>query len=46
MYDAKSLRAAEFIDDAEIRASLEWAEQNKHNKALVEELLEKARQYL
>ena len=45
MYDAKSLRAAEFIDDAEIRASLEWAEQNKHNKALVEELLEKARQY-
>ena len=45
MYDAKSLRAEEFIDDAEIRASLEWAEQNKHNKALVEELLEKARQY-
>ena len=43
MYDMRSLKAEEFINDEEILATLEYAEQNKHNKALVEEILEKAR---
>lgn len=43
MYNAKSLKAEEFINDEEIRATLEYAEQNKNNRALIEEILEKAR---
>ena len=43
MYDVKSLKAEEFINDEEIKATLEYAEQNKHNKELIESLLEKAR---
>ena len=43
MYDMRSLKAEEFINDEEILATLEYAEQNKHNKALIEEILEKAR---
>lgn len=42
-YNPKSLKAEEFISDEEILATLEYAEQNKHNKELVEEILEKAR---
>ncbi|MBQ3065351.1 MAG: [Clostridia bacterium] len=42
-YDPKSLKAEEFINDAEIRATLEYAEANKHNAALIDEILEKAR---
>ena len=42
-YDVRSLKAEEFINDGEIRATLEYAEQNKHNRALIEEILEKAR---
>ena len=34
MYDVKSLKAEEFINDEEIKATLEYAEQNKHNKSL------------
>ena len=29
MYDPKSLKAEEFIDDTEIRETLEYAEKNK-----------------
>ena len=43
MYDVKSLKAEEFINHEEILETLEYAEQNKHNKALVEEILEKAK---
>ena len=42
-YDPKSMKAEEFINDAEIRATLAWAEENKHNLALIDEILEKAR---
>ena len=42
-YNPKSLKAEEFISDEEILATLEYAEQNKHNVELIEEILEKAR---
>lgn len=43
MYDPKSLRAEEFISDEEIRQSLDWAEKNKENKTLIDNILEKAK---
>ena len=43
IYDPKSLKAEEFINDGEIRATIEYAEQNKSNRALIEEILQKAR---
>jgi len=43
MYDVKSMKATEFIDDGEIRATLEYAEQNKNNLTLINEILDKAR---
>ncbi len=43
IYNPKSLKAEEFINDAEIRETLEYAEQNKNNVALIDEILEKAR---
>ena len=42
-YNPKSLRAEEFISDAEIRETLAYAEANKNNVALIDEILEKAR---
>ncbi|MBQ7863140.1 MAG: [Lachnospiraceae bacterium] len=42
-YNPKSMKAEEFINDAEIRATLEYAEANKRNVALIDEILEKAR---
>lgn len=42
-YDPKSLKAEEFINDEEIRATLAYAEENKNNTKLIEEILEKAR---
>ena len=42
-YNPKSLKAEEFIHDAEILETLEYAEQNKRNLALVDEILNKAR---
>ena len=42
-YDPKSLKAEEFIHDGEIRATLAYAEENKNNMALIEQILEKAR---
>ena len=41
-YDVKSLKAEDFINHEEILATLEYAEQNKHNKELIEEILAKA----
>ena len=42
-YDPKSLKAEEFINDAEILETLEYAQANKHNIPLINSLLEKAR---
>ena len=42
MYDPKSGIATEFIDDTEIRKSLEYAEKNKGNKELIDSILKKA----
>ena len=42
-YNPKSLKAEEFISDEEIRETLAYAEANKHNEALIDEILEKAR---
>ena len=42
-YDPKSLKAEEFIHDGEILDTIAYAEANKHNEALIDEILEKAR---
>ena len=42
-YNPKSLKAEEFISDKEIRETLKYAEENKNNMPLIEEILEKAR---
>lgn len=42
MYNSKSNIATEFIDDEEILATLEFADQNRENRILLEEILEKA----
>lgn len=44
IYNPKSLKAEEFISDAEIRETLEYAEKNKNNIPLVKSILEKARE--
>ena len=46
IYNPASLKAEEFISDAEIRETLAYAEANKHNLPLIEALLEKARMKL
>jgi 2-iminoacetate synthase len=43
MYNPKSMKAEEFIDDGEIKATLAYADENKDNLELVESILEKAR---
>ncbi len=42
-YNPKSLKAEEFIHDGEIRETLAYAEANKHNRELIDAILEKAR---
>ena len=42
-YNPRSLRAEEFINDAEIQETLAYAEANKENYELIDEILEKAR---
>ena len=42
-YDPKSLKAEEFINDQEILDTIAYAEANKRNVALIDEILEKAR---
>ena len=42
-YDPKSMKAEEFINDGEIRATLAYAEENKNNDELIDAILEKAR---
>ena len=43
IYNPKSLKAEEFINDGEILATIKYAEENKHNRALIEAILDKAR---
>ena len=42
-YNPKSLKAEEFINDGEILDTLAYAEANKNNMELINEILEKAR---
>ena len=42
-YDPKSLKAEEFINHEEIEETLRYAEENKHNAALIDSILEKAK---
>ena len=43
IYDPKSLKAEEFINDGEILETIKYADENKNNDALIDEILEKAR---
>ena len=43
MYDVKSMKAEEFISDEEIRETLEYAEANKNNAELIDQIIGKAR---
>ena len=43
MYNPKSTKAEEFIDNQEILETLEYASKNKSNTALIDEILNKAR---
>ena len=43
IYNPKSLKAEEFINNEEILETLEYAEKNKNNIELIDEILEKAR---
>ena len=43
MYDVKSLRAEEFISDEEIKETLAYADANKENWELIDEIIEKAK---
>ena len=42
MYNVKSNHADEFIDDSEILETLAYAEKNKSNRALIEQIIDKA----
>ena len=44
MYNPKSLIAEEFIDHNEVQSTLEYAEQNKNNIALIDAIIEKAKE--
>ncbi len=44
MYNPKSMKAEEFISDEEINSTLEYAEKNKNNLELIDEILEKAKE--
>ena len=43
MYNSKSRIATEFIDDAEIKRTLAWAEENKNDLEMIRGLLERAK---
>ncbi len=43
MYDVKSLKAEEFISDEEIKDTLAYADANKDNIELIDEIIEKAK---
>ena len=43
MYDKKSLKAEEFINDGEILDTLKYADENKDNLELIDKIIDKAR---
>ncbi len=43
MYNPKSLKAEEFISDEEIKETLDYAEKNKDNLELIDQIIEKAK---
>jgi len=43
MYNPKSTKAEEFIDNAEVLSTLEYAKENKDNLKLIDEILQKAK---
>lgn len=43
VYDKKSLKAEEFINDEEIKATLKYADENKDNTELIDKIIEKAK---
>ena len=43
IYNPKSLKAEEFINDGEILETIKYAEENKNNIELIDSILEKAR---
>ena len=43
MYNPQSLKAEEFISDEEIQETLKYADENKNNEKLIDEILEKAK---
>lgn len=45
MYNVKSTVAAEFINDEEILETLKYAKENKNNSKLINEIIDKARNY-
>ena len=44
MYDVKSKKAEEFIDDQEILDSLAYADAHKNDRELIKSIIEKARE--
>ena len=44
MYNPKSLKAEEFISDEEIRVTLAYADANKENMELIDQILAKAKE--
>ena len=44
MYDPKSLKAEEFIDHEEIKATLAYADENKNNLELIDSIIQKAKE--
>jgi len=45
MYNVRSNKAQEFIDHEEIMETLSWAEKHKSDRALIESILEKAKNF-
>lgn len=45
MYNVLSSKAEEFIDDAEILASIEYGQANKSNRELISSIIKKAREF-
>lgn len=43
MYNMKSLKATEFINDNEIQETLKYGAENKNNRTLIEDILKKAK---
>ena len=43
MYDKFSMVADDFINDDEIKATLKYADENKHNESLIKEIIEEAK---